>query len=262
MFWWRDEVHGLSGPSGRSGGSGLVIDVGFTDRVGGQSSGPLDSLNLGLGVGDDPEVVGRNRASVAASIGVAPQNLVFSQQVHGAQVRTVRSAVSADPGEVPRCDAQVTDVPGLALGVLVADCTPVIVVDAEAGIVATAHAGRPGMTLGVVDAMLDRVVEMGSNRQQAFVGPSVCPRCYEVPWQMREDAAQRNPVARSVSWTGTPAIDVAAAVVAQLRHRDVEVTWIAGCTRESERLFSHRRDPAAGRCAGVVAIRASDHGDV
>lgn len=241
MYWWRDEVRGSRGQ---------VVDVGFTDRDGGESTGSVGSLNLGLSVGDDATVVGRNRARVARSLGVAPGNLAFTHQVHGAQVRTVRSV-----GEMPKCDAQVTDVPGIGLAVLVADCTPVIVVDVDAGVIGTAHAGRPGMTSGVVDAMLDRVAELGSRQPQAFVGPSVCPRCYEVPWQMREDAARVSPESRSVSWTGTPAIDVAAGVVAQLRDRGVAVTWVPGCTRESDRLFSHRRDPGAGRFAGVVAIR-------
>lgn len=241
MFWWRDEVRGSRGQ---------IVDLGFTDRNGGESSGSVSSLNLGLSVGDDPAVVGRNRAHVARSLGISPDNLSFTHQVHGAQVRTVRSV-----GGIPECDAQVTDVPGVGLAVLVADCTPVIVVDVEAGIIATAHAGRPGMTSGVVDAVLDRVAELGAHQPRAFVGPSVCPRCYEVPWQMREDAARVSPESRSVSWTGTPAIDVAAGVVAQLRMRDVPVTWIPGCTRESDRLFSHRRDPRSGRFAGVVALR-------
>lgn len=247
MFWWRDEV---------CGSRGQVVDVGFTDRNGGESSGSLGSLNLGLSAGDDPAVVGRNRARVAQSLGVAPGNLAFPHQVHGARVRTVRSV-----GETSECDAQVTDAPGIGLAVLVADCTPVIVVDVEAGVIATAHAGRPGMTSGVVGAMLDRVAELGAQQPQAFVGPSVCPRCYEVPWQMREDAARVSPESRSVSWTGTPAIDVAAGVVAQLRDREVAVTWIPGCTRESDRLFSHRRDPGAGRFAGVVAIRDAGAGN-
>lgn len=247
MFWWRDEIRGSRGQ---------VVDLGFTDRDGGESTGAAGSLNLSLSVGDDAGVVARNRARVARSLGVTPDKLAFTRQVHGAQVRTVHRV-----GEPSECDAQVTDVPGVGLAVLVADCTPVIVVDVEAGVIATAHAGRPGMTSGVVDAMLDRVAALGARHPRAFVGPSVCPRCYEVPVQMREDAARVSPESRSVSWTGTPAIDVAAGVVAQLRARDVEVTWVPGCTREDERLFSHRRDPRSGRFAGVVAIRDPGAGD-
>ncbi|MBO1766943.1 polyphenol oxidase family protein [Allobranchiibius sp. GilTou38] len=243
MFWWRETVTGRDGRS---------ADVAFTDRTGGVSSGRLGSLNLGALVGDDPDAVRTNRAAVARAMGLAPHRLAFMHQVHGN--RTIRTT-TAGSGEPQQCDGQVTDVPGLGLAVLVADCTPVLLVDVHAGVVGAVHAGRPGMTNGVVDAALDEMAGLGADAPQAFVGPSVCGRCYEVPEQMREDAARRSPESRAVSWTGTPAIDVASGVVAQLRSRHVPVTWVPGCTRESDRLFSHRRDHGEGRFAGVVVLR-------
>ena len=244
MFWWRDTVTGRDGRS---------ADVAFTDRAGGVSSGRLGSLNLGASVGDDPDAVRGNRATVAHAMGLAPDRLAFMHQVHGNHaVRTT----SATTGEQPRqCDGQVTDVPGLGLAVLVADCTPVLLVDVDAGVIGAVHAGRPGMTTGIVDATLDEMAELGSSAPRAFVGPSVCGRCYEVPEQMRADAGRRSPESRAVSWTGTPAIDVASGVVSQLRSRQVPVTWVPGCTRESDRLFSYRRDHGEGRFAGVVVLR-------
>jgi purine-nucleoside/S-methyl-5'-thioadenosine phosphorylase / adenosine deaminase len=88
----------------------------------------------------------------------------------------------------------------------------------------------------------------------AVVGPSVCGRCYEVPERMRAEAAAVSAPSATVSWTGTPAIDVAAGVVDQLTARGLRVTWVAGCTRESADLFSYRRDRTTRRFAGVVRL--------
>ena len=88
----------------------------------------------------------------------------------------------------------------------------------------------------------------------AVVGPSVCGRCYEVPEGMRAEAAAVSPPSATVSWTGTPAIDVAAGVVDQLSARGIRVTWVPGCTRESPDLYSYRRDGSTGRFAGIVRL--------
>ena len=142
----------------------------------------------------------------------------------------------------------------LALAVLVADCTPVLMVDQVAGVAAAVHAGRPGMMSGIVGRAVDVMTDLGARSIRAAVGPSVCGRCYEVPEAMRAQAAKISPAATAVSWQGTPAIDVAAGVVEQLRARSVAVQWIAGCSRESEELFSYRRQHRTGRYAGVVRL--------
>jgi hypothetical protein len=109
------------------------------------------------------------------------------------------------------------------------------------------------MTTGVLAQAISAMHDLGATRIAAAVGPSVCGRCYEVPLDMRESAATVSPEARAVSWTGTPAIDVASGVVAQLRAAGVdELTWVAGCAREDESLFSYRRDGTTGRFAGVI----------
>ena len=238
VFFWRER----SGP----------VEWAFTDREGGTSAAPFDSLNLGGHVGDDAAAVTGNRRALAEALGRAPEQLLFLDQCHGTEV--VVADGSWPGGQAPAADGVVTTVPGLALAVLVADCTPVLLADPEAGVVGAVHAGRPGMTNGIIDRAVLVMREAGARHLRAAVGPSVCGRCYEVPAQMRDAAAEVSPEACAVSWTGTPAIDVATGVVAQLCANDVAVQWVSGCTRESPRLFSYRRDGRTGRFAGVVQL--------
>lgn len=235
MFFWRDDLGG--------------IRRAFTDRSGGVSQPPYAGLNLGGHVGDSVDAVRENRTRVAAELGVDPDRLVFMDQCHGSDV----AVVTGKPAGPLAVDGIVTAEEGLALAVLVADCTPVLLSDERAGVIAAVHAGRPGMTKGVVPQAISAMRDVGATAITAVVGPSVCGRCYEVPLEMREDAASVRPESRAVSWTGTPAIDVASGVVAQLREADVhDITWVAGCAREEESLFSYRRDGTTGRFAGVI----------
>ncbi len=220
----------------------------LTDRSGGVSTGPWEGLNLGLHVDDDPAAVEENRRRLRAEVG---RPIVYMEQCHGAEVAVVDEV----PPVAPRCDALVTTARGLALAVLVADCVPVLLASPQ-GVVAAVHAGRPGMVAGVVPAAVAAMRDLGARDVDAVVGPSVCGRCYEVPAAMRAAAAAVRPVSATVSWTGTPAIDVAAGVVDQLRDHGVVVHWLPGCTRETPQLYSYRRDGTTGRFAGVVARTA------
>jgi YfiH family protein len=206
-------------------------------------------------VGDDEVAVEANRTAVAASTGVPRDHLLFLQQCHGADVLVADRPWAA--GEPAPADGVVTATPGLALAVLVADCTPVLLADVEAGVVGAVHAGRPGMTAGIVGMAVERMRELGARRLSAVVGPSICARCYEVPEELRAAAATVSAEASARSWSGTPAIDVAAGVVAQLVANDVAVQWVPGCAREDQRLFSYRRDGTTGRYAGVVVAGAA-----
>jgi polyphenol oxidase len=228
-----------------------MVDWGFTDARDGVSRRPWGALNLGGHVGDDPADVENNRARVAAAMGVPRERLLFMNQCHGVDVHVVDGPWSGPAASV---DALVTTRRDLALAVLVADCTPVLLADPAAGVVAAVHAGRPGMLAGIVGRTLAVMRELGATTVSAAVGPSVCGRCYEVPPEMRADAATVSPVSTTVSWAGTPAIDVAGGVVDQLRSYDVPVRWVAGCTRESPDLYSYRRDRQTGRFAGVVRL--------
>jgi len=213
--------------------------------------GDFASLNLGGRVGDDPLTVESNSTLVANAFGVTRDRLLFMNQCQGADVVVVDGPWQGEP---PRADGVVTTSTDLALAVLVADCTPVLLVDQVAGVAAAVHAGRPGMMSGIVGRAVDAMTDLGARSIRAAVGPSVCGRCYEVPEAMRAQAARISPVAAAISWQGTPAIDVAAGVVEQLRARSVAVQWISGCSRESEELFSYRRHHRTGRYAGVVRL--------
>jgi len=114
----------------------------FSGRPGGVSGPPYDSLNLGLGVADDPAAVRANRAALAAACGLPPDELIFMRQTHSADVWYAGPGSREPPGPV---DAMFTDVPGRALCVLVADCVPVLIADPVARIVGAAHAGRDGL---------------------------------------------------------------------------------------------------------------------
>lgn len=248
LWWWR----------GRRASAAL----GFTCRDGGVSTGDWVGLNLGAHVGDDPTAVEHNRTAVLDSLDEWPTSReparpVFMRQVHGAQVRVIDDLDDlADP--IPDSDGVVTTLPDIALFTLVADCTPVLLCDTDAGIIGAAHAGRPGMLAGVVPATVAAMRDLGAHQIAAVVGPSVCGRCYEVPESMRAEAIATEPVSGAVTWTGTPAIDVAAGVVDQLRRAGVQTTWVPGCSREEPALYSYRRDGTTGRFAGVIVRREAD----
>ncbi|MEP7034113.1 MAG: peptidoglycan editing factor PgeF [Dermatophilaceae bacterium] len=246
MFYWREQV-----PATESCG----VDWGFSTNRGGSSQGDFASLNLSGHVGDDPNAVESNRARVASSFGVGAGHLLFMRQCQGSDVVVVDGPWTGEP---PTADAIVTTSPHLALAVLVADCTPVMLVDQIAGVAAAVHAGRPGMMSGIIGRTVNVMTDLGARSIRAVVGPSVCGRCYEVPELMRADAATVSPASAAISWQGTPAIDVAAGVVEQLLSRSVDVRRIAGCSRESEELFSYRRAHRTGRYAGVVRLLDAD----
>ncbi|RPE44664.1 hypothetical protein EDD90_7915 [Streptomyces sp. Ag109_O5-1] len=225
----------------------------FTDRWGGVSAAPYEQLNLGGAVGDDPDVVRTNREIAAKSLGLDPGRVVWMNQVHSADVAVVDEPWGDRP--VPEVDAVVTARRGLALAVLTADCTPVLLADPVAGVVAAAHAGRPGMIAGVVPAAVRAMTELGADpaRIVARTGPAVCGRCYEVPEAMRTEVAAVEPAAHAETSWGTPAVDVGAGVHAQLARAGVhDRAQSPVCTLESNDHFSYRRDRTTGRLAGYV----------
>ncbi|MCH0562817.1 MULTISPECIES: peptidoglycan editing factor PgeF [unclassified Streptomyces] len=225
----------------------------FTDRWGGVSAVPYEELNLGGAVGDDPGAVRTNRERAARALGLDPARVVWMNQVHGNEVAVVDGPWGG--GDVPAVDAVVTARRGLALAVLTADCTPLLLADPVAGVAAAAHAGRPGMVAGVVPAAVRAMTELGAepSRILARTGPAVCGRCYEVPERMRAEVAAVEPAAHSETSWGTAAVDVTAAVHAQLERMGVhDRAQSPVCTLESADHFSYRRDRTTGRLAGYV----------
>jgi YfiH family protein len=231
----------------------------FSDRHGGVSAEPYGSLNLADHVGDDPAAVRRNREIAASGLGLDPERVVYLTQVHGAEVALAREPW-ADTAR-PEADGSVTDVPGLGLAIMVADCTPVLLADPEAGVVATAHAGRPGMAAGVVPATVARMVSLGAepSRIIAYTGPAVCGACYEVPEAMRADVAERVPESFATTSWGTPSVDVPGGVWAQLRAAGIAPEHghrSELCAMESKDHYSYRREGVTGRFAGFVWLEA------
>jgi YfiH family protein len=233
--------------------------VWFTNRRGGVSESPYAELNLGTHVGDDPQAVAENRRRLEEVIGGRP--IVWMDQVHG---RTVTVVEGPSEDAVAETDALVTTARDLVLAVLVADCVPVmfsgpVSEGAAAGslVVAAAHAGRRGLQLGVVEAVVSRMSSMGVQPKAvaAQLGPAVCGKCYEVPASMRDEVAAVAPAARTTARSGRPALDLRAGLVQQLHALGVgNVSVDPTCTMESPEHFSHRRDQRTGRCAGLIVI--------
>lgn len=206
--------------------------------------------NLGLGVGDDPVAVHERRARVAAWAG---GRVAWAHQVHGSDV------VVVGPRDAPRetCDA-VVGVGAVGAAVVVADCVPILLADAAAGLVAAVHAGRRGLVAGVVPATLRRLVDAGATDVRAVVGPAVCGACYEVPADLRDEVEAVVPGTAATTTWGTPSLDLPAGVLAQLRAGGVRAEPSGWCTRTDERFYSHRRASVGegphGRICGVVRL--------
>ena len=168
----RLEVETLAGIDG--------VRHGFFGRRGGVSEGVWSSLNVGLRSGDDPERIAANRARATAALGLAPDRLVTARQVHGVTALAVTEPWPVEAA--PEADALVTDRPGLLLGVLAADCGPVLFADAEAGVVGAAHAGWKGALAGVLEATVEAMIELGASpgRITAVLGPCIAQPSYEV----------------------------------------------------------------------------------
>jgi YfiH family protein len=223
------------------------VDLAFTDRYGGVSAVPFDSLNLALVGDDDPAARERNVELLLDDF--APRaELADMEQVHGTRVVEVGGSIRRE-----RCDALVTDRAEVVLMVRVADCVPVLLADPSAGVVGAAHAGRNGMRDGVVTGCVEWMRALGAGDITAWVGPHICGACYEVPDEMQQEVAAVEPVSAGRTSWGTSSIDIGAGVTAQLDRAGVRVVQVPGCTMESPDLYSHRRDGAsAGRFAGVI----------
>jgi YfiH family protein len=225
LFHWRAEIRpGLS--------------VAFTDA---------DAGNLALHVGDDPDEVGRRRRDLERAIGVAPEGLRFMNQVHGNAVAVMDQDTAA-----PEADAMVSR--GVPLAVMVADCIPVLLAgDAPEGpVMAAVHAGRPGIANGVIPAAVDSMKSLGAGGIRAWLGPSICGNCYEVPAGLQAEVTAAVPASLSTTTWGTPGLDLPAGARSQLEQAGVVVEYSGPCTLETPSLFSYRRNKHTGRFAGLV----------
>jgi YfiH family protein len=225
------------------------VHHGFFTRRGGASSGIFQGLNCGLGSSDQREAVSLNRARVAEAMRVAPVDLVGVQQVHSPDV-----AVITDPTDDRiRADAMVTKTPGVALGILTADCQPVLFADHEAGVIGAAHAGWRGALDGVLEATLDAMEGLGAKRgnTHAVIGPSISQRAYEVGPEFFEDFLQQDPGHARFFANGEGdryLFDLPGLGLHLLRQAGIgQADWTRHCTYgDPDRFYSYRRSTHAG----------------
>ena len=235
---------------------------GFLGRSGGLSSGLFESLNVGLGSTDDGQAVAGNRARATAL--VAPgAALVTLYQVHGAEVV---EAGAWPESERPRADALVTDRPGLALGILTADCAPVLFEDAGAGVIGAAHAGWRGAFAGVLAATVAAMERLGARRERitAAVGPCIGRKSYEVDEAFRrrfETADAENAAFFGVGRAGHGLFGLEGYCLARLAQAGIRRAEGLGADTMADpgRFFSYRRstlagDPDYGRQLSLIAL--------
>jgi YfiH family protein len=240
--------------------AGLPLPHGFFTREGGVSTGPYAALNCSLSGQDDPDAVRRNRAACAGVLGVAPDALLGLVQVHGVAVADARTPWAE--AARPTADALVTDRPGQAIGVLTADCAPVLFADARAGVVGAAHAGWRGAVAGVLEATLAAMERLGATRagMSAVVGPCIGQSSYEVAPDLRDavlahdlgDARFFAPGRREDRWQ----FDLAGYCLARLQAAGVgQASALRQDTlTQEERFFSHRRRTLAAKGGPVGPI--------
>jgi YfiH family protein len=222
-----------------------------TDRRGGVSAAPYDTLNVGDHVGDDPDAVAANRARVAGAAGLAEATRwVWLDQVHGVHVH-----VATEPTPVPpQADAAVTSTRGLPLAVLTADCAPIALACDDA--VGVAHAGHRGLEHGVIEATVAALRAIGTGTVRAYLGPCIRPAHYEFgPADLARLVARFGPRVEGRTRDGLPAFDVPAAVRAALADCGVDDLDDGGiCTAESDEHFSYRRDGVTGRQVTIAML--------
>ena len=257
------EIEVLSWPSLEE----LGVDAIVTTRECGVSIGPYRALNLGLHVGDDPDAVAENRRRAAGALGAGVDDLVFADQVHGTRVAVVgaresgrgaRDAADAIEGT----DALVTREPGVVLVTLVADCSPVLLVDPEARVLATVHAGWRGAVAGTLRAAIAVMATLGARAERtvAAIGPTVSPKAYVVGPEV--EAAARDAFgarADEVLWPHGERfrLDVAGANRLQLRAAGVPGHQIslAPFASDDGPFFSDRSARPCGRFGLLARLR-------
>jgi YfiH family protein len=245
--------------------SGIAhVRHGFFTREGGVSDGAYASLNCGFGSGDAPEAVAENRRRALSRLGPGAAAIVTAYQVHGFEVAVVERPWAH--GAAPRADALVTRTPGVALGILTADCAPVLLADAEARVAGAAHAGWRGALGGVVEAAVDAMERLGARRTSivAAIGPTIGRASYEVGPEFRQAFLHQsagNDVFFDATSNGKFRFDLGSYVERRLAATGIgTVGRIAADTcAEGDRFFSWRRTSLEGgrdygRALSVIAL--------
>ena len=237
-----------------------ALPHGFCGRVGGVSTGLVAGLNVGLGSGDDPDAIAENRALAVAAV-LPGARLVTAYQVHSPDCVTV-TAAWPDAAR-PHADALVTDRPGLLLGILTADCAPVLLADRAAGVIGAAHAGWKGALAGVTDRTIAAMCALGANasRISAAIGPCIAQASYEVDDRFRERFAEPDGAFFTAGRAGHWQFDLEAYVAHRLASAGIGQvdrlgldTYIAPQRFFSFRRATHRGEPAYGRQITLIGL--------
>ena len=239
------------------------VPHGFFGREGGLSRGVVAGLNCGRGAGDDPEIVAQNRRLAVEAI-LPDAHLASVYQIHSPTCVTL--AQPWDEDDRPEADALVTDRPGIALGIVTADCAPVLLADREAGVIGAAHAGWRGAVGGVTDSSIAAMLRLGARieRISAAIGPCIARASYEVDHGffdnlLKDDADNERFFSDGPS--GKPHFDLEAYVAARLSAagvRRIEALGLDTYAREDEffsyRRATHRGEPSYGRQISLIAL--------
>ena len=235
---------------------------GFFTRKGGASSGIFEGLNCGLGSSDQSDIVTINRARVAGAMDVTPGALKTVHQIHSANI--VRASDAPTGSE--KADGMVTDQPGLALGILTADCQPVLFFDPKAQVIGATHAGWKGALNGALEATIEAMEDLGANRDtiQAAIGPSISQRAYEVGPEFLDTFLAEDESTNRYFANGKDdryQFDLVGYSLNRLRKAGVhDVEWIGHCTySDPDRFYSYRRsvhhkEADYGRLISVIRL--------
>jgi polyphenol oxidase len=241
------------------------ISHGFFTRGGGHSTGIFASLNCGLGSGDDPELVKMNRDLVARALKLEEGSVVSAHQVHSAEVADV-TAVWPN-GDRPKVDGLVTKTRGLAIGILTADCAPVLFADETAKVIGCCHAGWKGALTGVTDTTVTAMEKLGAKRDDiiAVIGPTISQVAYEVgpefPKPFLEQSADHAMFFKPSTKEGHFMFDLPAYLRQRLKGLGLQqVNDLALCTYTDEARFysyrraTHRGETDYGRLMSAIAL--------
>jgi len=232
----------------------------ITNRHGGFSQPPFDSLNLGLHVGDDPTTVQKNREALKV---VLPNEPIWLNQVHGTQV--IDADCRNDWSDVPSADASVTSTPRKVLAIMTADCLPVLLASSDGKVVGAAHAGWRGLAAGVIEQtvalMRFKLTQQAQTQSDiiAYLGPAIGPHAFEVGSEVRDIFMAQNPASAAcfeqLQEKGKYLADIYG--LATLRLKALGIEQIEGgdeCTLQNPDYFSYRLDQQTGRMGSFIWI--------
>ena len=220
------------------------LGTGLPDK--GASSNPYNAFNLALHVGDGKDSVLANRATLREET----VNAMFMNQTHGSSIFVVDGISEMEP----TADALITQVSGIGLSVLVADCIPLLLWDAQVDLIAAVHVGRRGLLNAITVKVVELMEAMGATQIQGKLGPSICGVCYEVGEDVYTQVVEAYPLTQSRTQEGKFALNLPAGLLGVLTELGIQGELSNECTAESPEYFSYRRDGITGRQAGVIWI--------